>query len=367
MEFYLYVTKDCNLSCTYCSGIGLKRNVESGANGNQIEDTSVLMERLSRLLRQTKESNLDSNNTLVFYGGEPLLNQRLIKEIMESTLNNDLKYIMYTNGILLDQVEPYILDHLDYLFVSVDGDQRVHELHRGRGTFKKIVENVVSIRRRFKGEILARLTVSMEGSLYEMVMGAINLFDHVFWQIESSGRTKNMSTFANAYVRDINLLVDYWLRNIESGIMKNIVPFQAIAASLLLDRKHECLRCGCGSSLVVMDIDGSCYSCDQLMGVEEFKIGDALNGIKYNGDFLYKGMMPSCEKCEVRTICGGRCLHDFLRCPPQKRQMLCNLTMHTIKALEAEIPRVSRSIDTGRISLHDLDTYVSKNCVEEIP
>ena len=87
--------------------------------------------------------------TISFYGGEPLLNFSLIRDVVEylevSNRNLHFRYNMTTNGMLLDQYMDYLVDKQFHLLVSLDGDfsENGHRvLHDGSSSFNRVFANV---------------------------------------------------------------------------------------------------------------------------------------------------------------------------------------------------------------------------------
>ncbi len=52
-----------------------------------------------------------------------------------------------TNGTLLDRHAETVPDCLDKIYVSVDGPEQLHDSIRGAGTFRKIRENLLAVKR----------------------------------------------------------------------------------------------------------------------------------------------------------------------------------------------------------------------------
>ncbi len=67
-----------------------------------------------------------------FYGGEPLLNMNLIKQIIEyidslpKIKNTYFIYNMTTNALLLDKYMNFIVEKKINLLISLDGDEYSH-------------------------------------------------------------------------------------------------------------------------------------------------------------------------------------------------------------------------------------------------
>ena len=110
----------------------------------------------------------DPECVVTFYGGEPLLDVDLIEKIMDNVKAKH--FMIQTNGLLLDQLEPSYVNHLHTILVSLDGDQATTDFNRGKGTFKKVLNNLKLIRQNgFHGELIARMTVMEPMDVYEQV------------------------------------------------------------------------------------------------------------------------------------------------------------------------------------------------------
>lgn len=358
MEYYVYMSKHCNLSCRYCCGKDIKKEHEGIAD-------EIHVERIVSVVKKDMSSHSDQVHTIVFYGGEPLLNQEGIKHFLEHMREHrNLQYYLYTNGILLDQIDVNILDSLKYILISIDGEQEVHDKNRGIGNFYKVLENSQKIRRFFRGETIARITLTLEGSLYDSVTEMLKYFDHVYWQLESSPQLTGLEEFTTRYKADSRRLIDYWIQNMEKGVVKSIVPFQICIDAMLDDYRHENLRCGSGSTLRVIDNDGKRYLCDELLGDPNFCLDmtDVMNGDPRACERFHS----YCENCDILQHCAGRCLVSLRQYPEEKFLFYCENTKTLISELERALPAVRKYISEGLVRLSDIETEAA-DCTEEIP
>ena len=93
----------------------------------------------------------DNDCVLTFYGGEPLICVDKIKQIMDNTRAR--LFMVQTNGLLLDRLEPEYVNHFHTILVSIDGDEALTDFYRGNGTFKRLISNLKLIRRNGFGVI----------------------------------------------------------------------------------------------------------------------------------------------------------------------------------------------------------------------
>ena len=148
----LEVTHDCNLSCEYCS---------FGSHYLQTRAVNALPMSLATA-RNAVECFLDHEPIgagIGFYGGEPLLEFQLIREVvciaeqMAFDKGVDLRFSLTTNGTLLkDEVIHYLVEHQFSILISLDGDKESHDRYRlfrncngigrSKGSFDVIVANM---------------------------------------------------------------------------------------------------------------------------------------------------------------------------------------------------------------------------------
>lgn len=354
MEFYIFVTQFCNLNCKYCSGSSFIRNFRMIQSAPDVRQTAHFI-----------INNLDERkNNVVFYGGEPLLNQEWIKSFMALTKNQNLTFTLQTNGTLLDKTDNYILNNLDFIYISIDGNQEVTDKLRGDGVYDKILINLRKIELNFKGAILARLTITPENSVFDSVtwLAGLRLFDYFHWQLENSLQPRNYLKATKYYQAEVSKLVDFWMQNLKSGKIIKIIPFQAIMLSLLNKEQRTSYRCGAGTFLVSIDAKGDCYSCDQLLEAP-FKIGTITSKIQQK-KLLSNNRSSFCSKCDIYNICGGRCFEVSLKIPTEKFHFYCDLTKILLTELRGRLAEIQALIQGGKIEIKDLEYACF---TEEIP
>ncbi|MBI4651935.1 4Fe-4S cluster-binding domain-containing protein [Candidatus Desantisbacteria bacterium] len=365
MEYYIYITKNCNLSCQYCCG----KNIIQNTKTNSIVTGQKSLSNTIKYIISDSIKNMHKDNTIVFYGGEPLLNQGDIIKVIKNTYDkNNFRYLLYTNGLLLNNIDPFLLKHIDYLFVSIDGEESIHNNNRGQNTYEKIINNLNSIKSSFNGETVARLTITKESKVDQAVLSLINYFDNIFWQIVSSGNLINSEIFLNNYTHGISNLLNYWISNINNGIVKNLIPFQSIMTSILCDVQHRHLRCGCGSTLRVIDIEGNIHLCDEIMCDKKIKTEKYLINDNFNPEYwITEKLNQDCENCEIKYLCGGRCLHTMLSRPQEEFRFYCKLTNDTINQLRNVVPIAKEALIKNKIDINQFNTYLARNGTEQIP
>ena len=136
LNFYLTLNTDCNLQCTYCYGKSCE-DFGSDFHGLKIDySTPKTIEYSIQTLQDFLQD--DPNHLLIFYGGEPLLQMRKMEEIMDAM--PDTRFVLQTNGLLLDRMDMKHVNKFDSIFVSLDGDKLLSDYYRGRGTYERVCE-----------------------------------------------------------------------------------------------------------------------------------------------------------------------------------------------------------------------------------
>ncbi|MFV0269568.1 MAG: radical SAM protein, partial [Draconibacterium sp.] len=119
------VTDFCNLNCTYCSLGELYENTEARNSKNMNIHSAI---NLLKYIFEFKTHKDPEKLVIAFYGGEPLLNIKFIKQIVETTdrLSSekelDIGYIMTTNATLIDKHIDFLIANNFRIMVSLEGN-----------------------------------------------------------------------------------------------------------------------------------------------------------------------------------------------------------------------------------------------------
>src|SRR5208337_262651 len=132
MFFHVILTTACNMQCVYCYGEAME-DVDEDFSGFDV-DYSLPKEISYNIDWLRKFCEKDNDCVLTFYGGEPLLCTEEITRIMDEV---KVKHFMIqTNGLLLDNLEPRYVNRFHTILVSLDGNEELTDHYRGSGTFR---------------------------------------------------------------------------------------------------------------------------------------------------------------------------------------------------------------------------------------
>jgi len=293
-------------------------------------DSEVSVERLKKFLKPS--------DSLIFYGGEPLVRIEKMMEIMD---NVNCRFCIQTNGIFLDKVPFEYLQRIDKMLISIDGSRARDVENKGPVHYDKVLSNVRSLREKgYSGEIVARMVIS-KPDVFDQVKAILDLglFDSVHWQIDA-GFYKNdfdfesFSKFVKEYNKSIDKLLDCWFENLEV----RLYPFVGILNRIKGWDKETRLPCGAGFANFTINTKGDLSACPIMNSVKNFYCGSIDSGIEREiscGNW--------CAGCDYFKICGGRCLYSNYAqlWPKEGFDLICK----TIKHLINEIRERSSELD----------------------
>ncbi|MCS7143896.1 MAG: TIGR04084 family radical SAM/SPASM domain-containing protein [Archaeoglobaceae archaeon] len=283
MLYILILTPRCNSNCRYCGGF----------------EEGIMPEKIQYGIEDLKE--FVGEASIAFYGGEPLLEINKMKEIMDKIKAE--RFILQTNGILLDQIDESYLKKFSTILVSFDGREGVHELYRGN--YEKVLKNARRIKG-YCGELIARMTASLDTDIYEDVMHILSLdtFTHVHWQIDavwSKFTLREFEKWVEKYNEGVRKLVKFWINEILAGRIHRIVPFMGVATALFESYPYP--PCASGFESFAISTDGRVLACPICPDLDWNCLGDIYSGIKKSLEVL-----DPCPRCNYFRFCGGRCL-----------------------------------------------------------
>lgn len=354
MFYHILLTETCNSQCRYC----YKKSFEEFDNQlgekfefdfNSPEKSQVSIEKLRKFIKK--------DDTIIFYGGEPLMEIEKIVEIMDTI---DVRYRMQTNGKLLDRLPEKYVNRIGKILISLDGDEERTDYNRGKGTWKKVMENIKRIRKNgYAGELIARMCISPD--FPDIDLQVKNLIDagftSVHWQIDA-GFYKfdydfdKFSGFVEEYNRNIGKLVEYWIKDMKANRrVLMLYPFIGIMNDILNKNKTK-LRCGAGYAGYAITTNGKIVACPIMNCIKNFEAGD-LDSEKLK---KFEIRHEDCKKCKDFDLCGGRCLYwrEAGLWNKEGDELICRTIKHLISELKNR-KEITELIHQGIIDTNDFN------------
>ena len=204
------------------------------------------------------------------------------------------------------------------------------------------------------------MTLSLESpDIFKQVLNLIDGgFSSIHWQIDAGFYAhdydkEKFSFFVKEYNDSITKLIDFWMFQIKNKKVLKLYPFIGIVDSLLKGEK-TLLRCGAGHSGYAIRTDGKLTACPIMTWIEDFVSGDLDSDPKELKKFP---IAESCNNCEIKDICGGRCLYwNYLKLWPEEgNELICKTIKHLVIELKNKIPEIKELIDKDVICYKDFE------------
>lgn len=352
--YFVLPTGECNLNCAYCGGSFPKERVPWSVGYG--------LHHLKGFLGH------DPDPTVAFYGGEPLLNSGFIEEVMGAVR---ARYVIQTNGTLIDRLSPECWSRMDAVLLSIDGRRETTDFYRGAGVYGKVERAAKALREwGFRGDLIARMAVSERTDIYRDVIHLIGsgLFDHVHWQLDV-GWSQGWEDFdrwcSESYKPGIRRLARTWEAAMEGGRILGLVPFLGILKRI---REGGPLPpCGSGSEAFAIMPDGVIRACPISFDTGWAASGDVRTDTP--ATITRCGITGECLLCGYLRVCGGRCLYMNRErlWGEEGFRKVCDLTKYIIDEVGGLRDSVERLAREGRIDARGLDYPPYNNSTEIIP
>ncbi len=356
MLYIVLTTGQCNLRCRYCGG--------------SFPPTQVPWKIQYPTDHLRKFIADDPDPIIAFYGGEPLLNTKLIRE----TMKWPAKFVIQTNGTLAQKLEPEYWRRFDTVLLSIDGEKQTTDHYRGTGIHDKVIDAAKWLRAiGFKNDLIARMAVSERSDIFSDVKHLLdlNLFDHIHWQLDAIWSTnwKNFNQWCTAsYMPGLNRLIRFWLEEARKGRVLGLVPFVAVLNAMIKGDKISCPPCEAGVNSLAVLTSGEVLACPIAFDAKWARLGSISNGVV--AQMLGKVRIGEpCVACGYVRYCGGRCLyaHHERFWGEEGFSKVCELTIRMLTELASIKDETSNLLANKTISAAQLNYPPFNNTTEIIP
>jgi len=294
----LCVTHDCNLNCIYCY---------------QKHDKAKMSFETAKKCIDWIFDNVPPHLNgieISFFGGEPLLEFELIKEIVAYTSrtkrSKEYKNFLFfasTNGTLLDDsMKKWLTKHKScfWLGLSLDGTRDTHNFNRSN-SFDKIDID-------FFRKMWPKQGVKMTLSEYSLPRLAENVKYLHSLGVEVRGVNLsegdfdwNSKRYVDILVPQLRELVDFYVENDSLEVCQMFDRRLSFCESKNRERKKWC---GIGTGTPFFDVDGTLYPCSHTtpMTFSEEELQEIVNTDYANDDNFID--VDCYDNCYIYSICG---------------------------------------------------------------
>ena len=316
----LHIAHTCNLNCSYCFA----------SQGKYHGDRAVMSFEVGKRALDFLIENSGSRRNLEvdFFGGEPLMNFEVVKQLVayarsvEGKYGKNFRFTLTTNGVLIDKdVIEFANREMSNVVLSLDGRREVHDRFRvdyaGNGSYDKIVP-------KFQELVKAR-----DGKGYYMR----GTFTHNNPDFLEDIKTMLDLGFNELSMEPVVCAAGDPSELTEADLPTVLSQYEKLA-ELMLERDKEgkpftfyhymidltggpCIYkriSGCGSGTEYMAVTpwGDLYPCHQFVGEEDFRLGDIWTGVtnkEKQEEFASCNVYAreGCRDCWAKLYCSGGC------------------------------------------------------------
>lgn len=316
----LHIAHDCNLGCKYCFA------EEGEYHGRRaLMSLEVGKKALDFLVANSgNRKNLEVD----FFGGEPLMNWEVVKQLvaygrsLEEPYNKNFRFTLTTNGVLLnDEIMEFCNKEMSNVVLSLDGRKEINDLMRptrnGKGSYDIIVPKFQKFAEsRNQTNYYVRGTFTRNN--LDFSKDVIHYADLGFKQMSMEPvvalpeedyaiREEDIPQICEEYDK---LALEY-IKRYKEGRGFNFFHF-------MLDLEQgPCVAkklsgCGSGTEYLAVTPWGDFYPCHQFVGQEEFLLGNVDEGITNTAvrdEFKLCNVYAKdkCKECFARFYCSGGC------------------------------------------------------------
>ncbi len=354
----LHIAHDCNLACKYCFA------EEGEYHGRRaLMSFEVGKKALDFLIANSgNRVNLEVD----FFGGEPLMNWDVVKQLVEygrskeKEFNKKFRFTLTTNGVLLnDEIMEFANREMANVVLSLDGRKEINDGNRpfrnGKGSYDIIVPKFQKFAKSredksyyvrgtftrknldFSEDVKHFADLGFKHMSIEPVVGE----EYEEYAIKEEDLPKIMEEYDN--------LAKEYIKRYKEGRPFNFFHF-------MIDLEQgPCVAkrlsgCGSGTEYLAVTPWGDFYPCHQFVGDDKFLMGNVDEGIvrtDIQDEFKLCNVYakPKCRECFARYYCSGGCAANSYKfhgsindaydigCEMQRKRIECAIM---IKAALAE-------------------------------
>lgn len=308
----MHVAGSCNMACEYC----FEKEMQP----------SMRLEVAHKTIDFLFQSSNEKEIKVVFFGGEPLTEFALVKEIVaygrrieKKIPERKIRFAISTNGTLLKKKTIDFLCEQDFgMLVSYDGPthRRFRRMKDGKATHELVRNNIRKVAQSFEPE---RLAIAATVHHYNRELPGVieSIIDLGVKNIKLSFEKSQQSEFC-LIEEDYEYLAQQ-TENIFDICKKNPdINIEHYSLHLNADGSFRCCH-GCSACRVEITIDthGDIYPCSLFIGNRAFVLGNIEQQSFDRPRFeqiagTLNRRKNNCSLCQFRRICGGHCPYESL-------------------------------------------------------
>ncbi|AVD37420.1 thioether cross-link-forming SCIFF peptide maturase [Clostridioides difficile] len=358
----LNVAHDCNLKCKYCfaaqGDFGGEKELMSFEVGKAAIDYLIA------------NSGSRKNLEIDFFGGEPLMNFEVVKQLVyygrsvEKDYNKNIRFTITTNGVLLnDEIIDYINENMHNVVLSLDGRKEVNDNMRptlnDKGSyditlprFKKLVEKRAKDKYYYIRGTFTRdnLDFSKDVMHFADLGFKLTSVEPVVGD-ESNPYALREEDLPKIFEEYEKFAVEYADRQLQGD------GFKFFHFMIDLNQGPCVIKritgCGAGNEYLSITPNGDIYPCHQFVGNEEFKMANIFDeeivlpeNLKNMFREAHVYTKEECKQCWNKFYCSGGCHANAINfnndiskpyelgCEMQRKRTECSIMIQAKLMLE---------------------------------
>ncbi len=296
MNFYLGVTKVCNMRCKYCYVPEINKNQYKEVEQKAIQGTKDLIEKLKNEKEQIGNVVLHGAESTVL---SPAAISKIVDMIIEVKFQPKRRVSIQTNGIALTKDYLLKLDKNKLkIGFSIDGFEKLHNINRPNSYYKAMANLHTAHNMGFEVSVLSVISKD-----------TIKNIDRFFqWFL------KELPPLAASDFKFIHGDKSLVLSKDEQELFVSKCIEYGCVNSLQFMRSNICLNNGNSCEWYEFDMDGDIFSCNKEYGEKPFANWktDSVENIKRKRvlKFINKPIDKECYECRAFHRCKGGCPLD---------------------------------------------------------
>lgn len=316
----LHIAHDCNMCCKYCFA----------GEGEYSGDRSLMSFEVGKRALDflIEQSGSRKNLEVDFFGGEPLLNFDVVKQLVayarsiEKEKGKNFRFTLTTNGVLLnDEVMEWANKECYNVVLSLDGrketNDRMRKTRNDKGTYDLILPKFQKMaKERNQQGYYIRGTYTHYNT--DFANDILHLADLGFEQLAMEPVVTDPKMDYALQESDIPKLKDQYDLLAKEMCKRNREGKGFTFFHYMIDLEGgPCIYkrisgCGVGTDYMAVTPWGDLYPCHQFVGDEKFLLGNVFDGVK-NTDIVNEFKLcnvysrEACQDCFAKLYCSGGC------------------------------------------------------------
>ena len=317
----LLVSHTCNLSCEYCFAAQGKFHGKAG-----LMDFETGKRALDFLV---ENSGFRKNLEVDFFGGEPLMNFEVCKQLVEyarsieKEKNKNFRFTLTTNGVgVTDEVIEWANRECHNVVLSLDGRKGVNDRFRvdikGRGSYDTIVPKF----QKFVKERGGR-GYYMRGTFTHFNPDFTNDIFHMaddlgFTELSMEPVVASPDSPSALTKEDLPVILEQYEILAKDMIRREKEGKPITFYHYMINLQHgPCIYkrisgCGSGTEYMAVTAWGDLYPCHQFVGDPDYRLGDIWNGVtneavRESFRTCNAYAREECRDCWAKLYCSGGC------------------------------------------------------------